>query len=334
VSGAAHVFNLIAKRAAAGSRPGARADAHRLGLVIEGGVMRGVVTAGMVTALESLGLRDVFDVIYGASAGAFNGAYFLAGQAAFGTTIYYQNLNRSDFIRFERVLRGRPLANLDVILERIIVEEKPLDWHAVINAPIPLKVVASSLDRLTAVTLEGFRDRATLFAALRASANMPIVAGPPTEVAGERLVDASLFEPVPLPTALRDGCTHVLVLLSRPSQDAPRRLNLVERRLVPPRLEKLRSGLGEIYVKRLDAYQATLRTLAESTSMRPPFLASIACASGTREVGRLERDAARLRDGARHGMESALSRLCRTRFQVVETLTTYGDRGQPLRRGS
>ena len=53
--------------------------------------MRGIVSAGMVTALEHLALRDVFDAVYGASAGAMNGAYFVAGQAAYGTTIYYEN---------------------------------------------------------------------------------------------------------------------------------------------------------------------------------------------------------------------------------------------------
>jgi predicted patatin/cPLA2 family phospholipase len=322
VSGAA-VFDLIHKRAAAGSRPGARSDGARLGLVIEGGVMRGVVTAGMVTALESLGLRDVFDVVYGASAGSFNGAYFLAGQAAFGTTIYYQDLNRSDFIRYGRLFRGAPPANLDVIFERIIVEDKPLDWRAVLASPIPLRILASSLDRLCGVALGDFTDRASLFAALRASGNMPIVAGPPTVIAGERFVDASLFEPVPLVTAVREGCTHVLVLLSRPAHDVPRRLNLVERRFVAPRLEALCPGLGARYVGRLASYHAALETLAAATDDAPPFLASIACPRGTAAVSRTERSAERLRAGARGGMEAVLARLSSEPFQIVETLTAF-----------
>lgn len=42
--------------------------------------MRGCVGAGMLAALNHLGLRDAFDVIYGSSAGSLMGAYFLSGQ--------------------------------------------------------------------------------------------------------------------------------------------------------------------------------------------------------------------------------------------------------------
>ena len=48
--------------------------------------MRGVVSAGMTTAIEQLGLRDAFDEVHGASAGAFNAAFLLAGQAAYQRT--------------------------------------------------------------------------------------------------------------------------------------------------------------------------------------------------------------------------------------------------------
>lgn len=61
-----------------GSRPGHRTDPHKLGLVVQGGGMRGVVSAGALTVLHFLGLRRVFDATYGSSAGAMNLTYFLA----------------------------------------------------------------------------------------------------------------------------------------------------------------------------------------------------------------------------------------------------------------
>jgi len=79
--------------------------------------MRGVVSGGMVVALEQLGLLECFDAIYGSSAGAMNGAYFLAGQAALGTTIYYDNINNRHFIDFARALRGRPVVDLDFLVD-------------------------------------------------------------------------------------------------------------------------------------------------------------------------------------------------------------------------
>jgi predicted acylesterase/phospholipase RssA len=49
--------------------------------------MRGVVSAGMLVALEQLGTLDCFDSIWGASAGALNGAYFLTGQMQWASPI-------------------------------------------------------------------------------------------------------------------------------------------------------------------------------------------------------------------------------------------------------
>ena len=50
--------------------------------------MRGVVSAGMTAALERLGLNAFFDLVVGASAGAFNGAALIGGVAGHGAATY------------------------------------------------------------------------------------------------------------------------------------------------------------------------------------------------------------------------------------------------------
>jgi len=80
--------------------------------------------------------------------------------------------------------------------------------------------VASSLDELRPITLDSFSSREDLAECLYASANVPEVAGPPRTVRGKRLVDAAVFEPIPVQSAVRDGCTHVLVLCARPASSA------------------------------------------------------------------------------------------------------------------
>ena len=42
----------------------------QVGLAIEGGGMRGCVSAGMVAAVYNLGLMPAFDAVYGSSAGS------------------------------------------------------------------------------------------------------------------------------------------------------------------------------------------------------------------------------------------------------------------------
>lgn len=73
------VVALIVRRFNEQSTPGHRPadDKSILALSLEGGGMRGAVTAGMAAAIASLGLTDCFDRIYGSSAGSVIGAYMV-----------------------------------------------------------------------------------------------------------------------------------------------------------------------------------------------------------------------------------------------------------------
>ncbi|GLW06000.1 hypothetical protein Misp01_11300 [Microtetraspora sp. NBRC 13810] len=63
------VLRVLADRVRRGSRPGERRDGHRVALAIEGGGMRGTISAGMALALYESGMTHAFDAVYGASAG-------------------------------------------------------------------------------------------------------------------------------------------------------------------------------------------------------------------------------------------------------------------------
>lgn len=69
------VVDVLRTRYREDSRPGARSDDHKVALAVEGGGMRGVLSAAMVTAIKDRGLRNAFDEIYAVSAGAVNSAY-------------------------------------------------------------------------------------------------------------------------------------------------------------------------------------------------------------------------------------------------------------------
>ena len=74
------VMALIAGRLAAGGRTGEADDQFRLALAVEGGGMRGTISAGMALGLHELGLTAVFDGVYGSSAGAITGAWLYGRQ--------------------------------------------------------------------------------------------------------------------------------------------------------------------------------------------------------------------------------------------------------------
>ena len=76
------VVQAVLERWRRDSKPGKRYDTHKIALAIEGGGMRGCVSAGATAALNVLGINDAIDTVYGSSAGAMVGAYFVARQFA------------------------------------------------------------------------------------------------------------------------------------------------------------------------------------------------------------------------------------------------------------
>ena len=102
------VLRVIEERARSGSRPGHRSDGLRIALSIEGGGMRGTVSAGMAYALHELGLVRAFDAVYGSSAGAINAAWLLSSRPD-GLRGWADPSYAKALIRWPAVLRGRPV---------------------------------------------------------------------------------------------------------------------------------------------------------------------------------------------------------------------------------
>jgi predicted acylesterase/phospholipase RssA len=186
---------------------GTRSDGAKVALVVEGGGMRGCVSAGMVCALHHLGLRDTVDVVYGCSAGSIIGAYFITGQLPwFGPEVYYDKLTTAgrEFIDTRRLLRslglglvdprllkdvlmrpanGKPVLNLSFLLKTILQETKPLDWDKFVERQKvqPLKVVTSGLKSEKAIIMDmeskSFETLDELSKCMHASCLLPGIAG-------------------------------------------------------------------------------------------------------------------------------------------------------------
>lgn len=319
------VLELIHQRAVEGSQPGGRTDGRRLGLVVEGGGMRGVVSGGMLTALEHLGLAVVFDAVYGSSAGAINGAYFVARGAGVGISIYYQEINNRRFIDPFRALVGRPVMSLDYLLDEVMIHVKPLDWRSVIKSPVRLKIVATSLARGGTVILDEYDSQRRLFDCLRASATMPFLAGGPVKLNGELFIDAAVYESIPFRTALADGCSDVLALLTRPAGVRRAGPSLAERLFLIRRLDRLRPGLKDDYHRRAWAYAEGVACLNEATGKPagPPHLFAVSPPAGAAMVSRMEKNQAKLIQGAAGGARALAKALGRSPDGAGEVETLF-----------
>lgn len=238
------VLRVLLDRRDDATTPGDRRDPHRVALVIGGGGMRGAYVAGMLHALERAGLTASFDEVYGASSGSYSAAAFLTGEAAALAACFPEDLCTDEFISMRRLGTRRPVVSIDLLV-RVLETTKPLDWTALGHTAATLHVVATDAADLTAHTLTGMSTVPEWKRALRASATIPLLAGPPVEIDGRGWIDGSVAEPLAMARALRGGATHVLAMLCRGTTDlhpdADAGLSLWARTL-----DRLVPGLGSV----------------------------------------------------------------------------------------
>jgi predicted patatin/cPLA2 family phospholipase len=294
--------------AALGERP---RDA-RIALVVEGGGMRGAVSGGMALGLDELGLAQAFDAAYGSSAGTLNAMWLVSGRVRDGIPTWTDPRLVHELISRRRGLLGRPVVDVRRLVEERYEQLSPGLFEAVLAGATELHPIATEVETGEAVDLHTqITDARSLRLALRGSAALPLLAGPPVELDGRRLIDAGLSAAIPFHAALADGATHVLVLRSRRAGEtatAPGRLSgaLTARALrrIAPALERgfrtraEREGADEALLARHDA----------DPSLAPAIL-SIRPAPGSAVPGRLERDIDVIRAGLEAGRVAVLQAL-------------------------
>ncbi len=270
--------------------------------------MRGVVSAGMVVALEQLGLLAVFDDVYGSSAGAMNGAFFVAGQAAFGTSIYYENINNASFVSLRRLIGSRPILNLDFLVWNVMCGAKRLDVERVLSSRVPLHAIATDVSTGEGERFAHWDSRDDFLRCLRAGASMPGFSGPPYPYRGRHYWDALLSEPIPARTAEDDGCSHLVVLRTRPAGSSGPRLTPLDRLYVLPTLRQVSSRLAERYVERPVEYGRLLAALDRGQGPAGRAHVLTLAPSGP-VVGKLERRREPLVASAHAGMRAVFDGL-------------------------
>lgn len=268
------VLRVLMDRRAARTTPGTRRDEHRVALVVGGGGMRGAYVAGMLHALHRADLVPSFDEVYGASSGGFSAAAFLTGEAPACAASFPEDLSTKTFIDMRRLGRG-PVVSLDHLVDEVLGRRKPMPWERLGRTDAPLHIVATDSADLTAHTLPAPTSVPEWQRTLRASAAIPLLAGPAVEIGGRRWIDGSVGEPLAMARALRGGATHVLVLLCRGNDDlhgdADAGLSLWARTL-----DRLVPGLGTV-AQGSRRYGADLRLVTDAAhpDRGPGHLAAI-----------------------------------------------------------
>ncbi|MDE3133935.1 MAG: patatin-like phospholipase family protein [Acidobacteriota bacterium] len=300
------VIELIRRRRDQGSRPGERDDGRRVALVIEGGGMRGVVSAGMTAAIEQLGFTDAFDEVHGASAGAFNAAFLIAGQASYLAGLYQHGFGNPTFVSVRRVLRGRSLFNMDYVVNEVWRTQRPLRTERILQSAIELHCTATDVETAAVVDLTELRDDAEIRTAMLASARLPWLSGAPVPFRGRMLFDATLAEAVPVHVPRRTA-TDMLVLQTRPHGITHTPLSSSLANLTDRYLVRFNPALVELRRTRSARYDALIGELARQSRDvdASPRVSVIRPPAGSPMIGQMENRTAAMASAAGNGFRAA-----------------------------
>jgi predicted patatin/cPLA2 family phospholipase len=182
---------------------------RKTALIVEGGAMRGAWAAGVLAYLQECGRRR-FDLVYAASSGACSAAYFVADMWEPGLAIWRELA--CNVVRKSNFLRRKPIIDLAYLVDYVIRKRVPLSVEMLQKMPTRFFIVLTDCHTGEPVYFRACDDR--VFAALRATASMPLATRGFDYVDGRPFADGGVADPIPLQRAVNDGAEDITVVLT------------------------------------------------------------------------------------------------------------------------
>ena len=270
-----------------------------IGLVLEGGAMRGLFTAGVIDVLMENGVD--FPAFVGVSAGAAFGCNYKSRQP--GRALRYNKR----FCRDPRYCSFRSLFKTgDVFGAQFCYHEVPntldtFDVKAFDENPMAFYLVASDVETGTPFYKKIDHADDTAYEWIRASASMPIVSRV-VELDGKKFLDGGVTDSIPLAFMERQYDRNVVVLTRPRDYQKQPASKLWLYRLT---LRKYPNMLRAVRERHLMYNEQRAHVFAQEKAGK----AFVICPDKPLEVGRMEHDPEQLQKAYDTGRQTALRQL-------------------------
>ena len=186
----------------------------RVGLVLEGGAMRGLFSAGIMDVMFSAGIR--FDGIIGVSAGAAFGCNYKSHQP--GRAIRYNKRFARDkrYCSLRSLLRTGDLFNAQFAYHVVPSQLDIFDNEAFEHDPTEYYVVCTEVTTGEPVYQRVMRGGDWAYDWIRASASMPVCSRV-VRLDGMQLLDGGMTDSIPLRAFQQRGYSRNVVILTQPA---------------------------------------------------------------------------------------------------------------------
>ena len=190
----------------------------KIGFVDVGGGTRGIYGAGVFDRF--LEENITCDYFIGVSAGAANGASFLAGQAYRNYRFYNDYAFRKDYMSLRNFIKSGSYIDLDYIYSYLTNSdgEDPLNYEAIIKNPSEYEIVATLASSGKAKYFNKSDLDKDNYDPIKASCCVPII-NKAFYIGDVGYFDGGISDPIPYKRAFEAGCQKLVVVLTRPKND-------------------------------------------------------------------------------------------------------------------
>ncbi len=253
-------------------------------LVLEGGGMRGVWTAGALDCFLENGVD--FNYAIGTSAGASNGLSYASGQAGRARFCNIDALKQHNYIGAKFIFTQRCVMDFDYLFGDLPKKVYPFDFSQYLKFG---KFILVATDCLTGkpAYFDTPQTPEKLLAACRASCSMPLVC-PICRIDGNPYLDGGITDAVPFEKARADGRRKLVILLTR-RKGYIKTENWRYLSLYYLKYPNLRRAL----LRKAPRYNTAIKTIddmqkrGEAFVLRPTFYSENRLNSDTEELARL-----------------------------------------------
>ena len=256
----------------------------KVGLVLEGGGMRGLYTAGVLDVMMDHHFMP--DVVCGTSAGVTFGVNLLSQQR--GRVLRYncRYIGERRYISLHSWLTTGNMINKDFAYDLLPRELDPFDEATYEQSSAEFYATITNM-RTGEAEYVRITDTWKQMDVIRASASLPIICQP-VEWNGEKYLDGGLADNIPLDKCLELGCDKVIIVLTRP-MDYVRNDHIAPLCcLAFPRYKALLRTIEQ----RNEKYNARIQQILELERQGKVFVIR---PSENRPVSRLEKDPEKLK---------------------------------------
>ena len=258
---------------------------YQAGLVLEGGGMKGVYTAGVLDFFTEKGID--FSHIYGVSAGACHMCSYLSRQKGRALSVSVDYLDTRRYCSLESLLTSGDLFNVDFCYHLIPEYLYPYDYETFEKYPGKAYSVVTNIETGQPEYLR-VRDIRKDIDKIRASASLPLVARN-VKIDGKLYLDGGVADSIPVRFFESIGYKRNLIVLTQPKGFVKKKNKMLPviraRYLRYPAFVDAVADRHERYNETLE-HVAMLEQTGQAFVIRPPI---------PLEIGSMERDPAQLR---------------------------------------